>query len=170
MDARTDATTCTREGQPSGGMDSAVCGAKFLPSERVHETPRGLLCDVDFQSSLPPCAICLRGVPESDDVFVAGKHFHKACFRCQVCNKPVDGDVYEDKGMVHCETCFFKARDLLCAECNKPIKTEYVDFAGKKRHVDCFRCSYCRKAVTDATARFTRNKLYCSDCSGKLFG
>jgi four and a half LIM domains protein 2 len=88
----------------------------------------------------------------------------------QVCLKPVVGDVYDDKGAVQCETCFFKGRDLLCTECTKPIKTQYVQFANKKRHTECFACTYCRKPLSETNARIVKTKLYCLDCSSKLYG
>jgi len=59
-----------------------------LPTERVYEGPRGLMCEVDFMASLPPCVTCLRGVPEHDQVKVGGKVFHRACFKCQVRTRP----------------------------------------------------------------------------------
>ena len=184
---------------------SCVCGARFKPTERVHDTVKGLMCEVDYSSSLPPCAVCLRGVPEEDALLVAGKYFHRSCFKCQVrhaprfdlwvssaltrggvpsrgdcgwsrgvsaqiCFKPVVGDVYEDKGSVQCENCFFKARDLICVECTRPIKTEYVQFTNKKRHVECFNCSFCRKRITANNAMMQKNKLYCLDCGSKLHG
>ena len=152
------------------GLRSCVCGSRFLPTEKVFESPKGLMCEVDFSSSLPPCAICLRGVPESEALVVIGKYFHKSCFKCQVCLKPVNGDVYEDKNTVQCENCFFKGRDLICIECTRPIKTEYIQFANKKRHVECFNCSYCRKNIKADNAKMQKNKLYCLDCSAKLYG
>ena len=177
-----------------------------MPTERVYEGPRGLMCEVDFMASLPPCVTCLRGVPEHDQVKVGGKVFHRACFKCQVrtptaapgplphgpnhailaslahprarahardrqtCHKPAVGDVYEDRGVVQCEACFFKGQDLICVECSKPIKTEFVLFENKKRHVQCFNCSYCRRPISQTNAKIARNKLYCLDCCAKLYG
>jgi hypothetical protein len=44
------------------------------------------------------------------------------------------------------------------------IQGEVVLSVGKKMHMECFKCSYCKKALQKATAKLKDDRLCCPEC------
>ena len=51
-----------------------------------------------------------------------------------------------------------------CSQCALVIQGEVVLSVGKKMHMECFKCSYCQKALAKATAKLKDDKLCCPEC------
>ena len=54
----------------------------------------------------PKCAHCNKTVYMNEQVFAAGRKFHKVCFKCTQCNKPLETMTMADHdGKLFCKTC-----------------------------------------------------------------
>lgn len=73
-----------------------------------------------------------------------------------------------------CEYHHYLLNDSVCYKCDLIIIGRFVSAIGKKFHVNCFHCSFCRKLLTDSTIgtygyKQNGSKAYCVDCYIKLF-
>ncbi|ELP93135.1 lim domain, putative [Entamoeba invadens IP1] len=91
------------------------------------------------------CFICGKTTYQIPTVVIENKTkaIHKACFKCSVCGRPLDG--YLMKGNVLCcVDCFDKKQNQeKCEKCGEVIIGRIARVDGKVWHPNCFVCSKC---------------------------
>lgn len=57
----------------------------------------------------PRCPICNKSVYHAEEVVAIGKSWHKACLRCESCQKTLArGDVHDHEAKPFCKSCYSK--------------------------------------------------------------
>jgi len=93
--------------------------------------------------------------------------FHSDCFNCSVCHKNIlkisnPPQVRKSKdGTFSCENCF-KSSLPVCDICGKVIEGKSIMAINKRLHVDCFKCSKCKKQITGQFCE-ENGKFICTD-------
>jgi len=106
---------------------------------------------VESSSGPPACLGC--GEPMSGKyVNALDGYWHMACFKCADCGDLVASKFYEFLGKPLCERDHYRRRDLICAQCDQPIKGRSLTALERVFHPEHFVCATC-KVVTQTTAR-----------------
>lgn len=116
------------------------------------------------------CFECKKPVTEHP-VHVNGECWHRQCFRCSKCSKPLVKYHIEKGRAPICLECFESDKSNLCCSCGKLIGLSgHVKVGDKKYHAECFCCSFCKNMLPQR--HFIENgKLYCSqECVNKSTG
>ncbi|KAI0988612.1 hypothetical protein GJ496_004530 [Pomphorhynchus laevis] len=123
------------------------------------------------------CSTCGRSVSVEDSIVYDNKIFHRKCFVCMTCNKPIESKmpfklcVLNKDGLCkpECKDCAEKSFNHVCYRCNKklPVEGQYIHSDEKYWHVDCFCCSKCHKKIVDGKFREIDDKgtIQCTACS-----
>eukprot|EP01088_Endostelium_zonatum_P000173 TRINITY_DN1029_c0_g1_i2.p1 TRINITY_DN1029_c0_g1~~TRINITY_DN1029_c0_g1_i2.p1 ORF type:complete len:954 (-),score=394.42 TRINITY_DN1029_c0_g1_i2:125-2938(-) len=106
----------------------------------VHRAPT-------IEESAKLCKKCSKVIGLSEIVLVDEvDYYHEPCFRCTNCNTEFENVYWEHKNMPYCFPCFAKLEDMFCSKCDRGIKdSKYAHAAGKKWHLECFKCTTCNK-------------------------
>ncbi|XP_071809650.1 cysteine and glycine-rich protein 1-like [Asterias amurensis] len=144
----------------------------------------------------PKCGACGKSVYFAEEVVAAGSKWHKACFKCSDCSKPLDSTTVKDHdGKLYCASCHGKqfgpkgygyggGAGVLStggAIGSKPAsESSYVPaghravVAGASKYGSADKCPRCSKAVYAAEkmigAGLTWHKtcFNCKTCNKKL--
>ncbi|KAI8997370.1 hypothetical protein BDB01DRAFT_830960 [Pilobolus umbonatus] len=91
--------------------------------------------------------------------------FHPECFTCWDCGTPVASRYLPhptEKGQPLCERDYFKRLDLVCAECDEPLRGTYIIALDKKYHTNHFTCNDCSTVFgTNDSYYEHESKVYC---------
>jgi hypothetical protein len=72
------------------------------------------------------CTECSLPIKEKKPLIVKDKHYHRNCFKCQVCKEVLEGRWLEEEGKPICEKDYYRKRGLVC-----PCCLLHVDGEGK---------------------------------------
>ncbi|KII66885.1 Paxillin 1 [Thelohanellus kitauei] len=98
-----------------------------------------------------------------------GGTWHSDCFTCKTCKKTFTGGVFRTfENNAYCELHYHEKRGSICFNCEKPIVGEFVSVGDRKFHPDHFKCSYCKKKLTETTYVEFNEKVYCPSCVDTL--
>jgi uncharacterized CHY-type Zn-finger protein len=100
------------------------------------------------------------------------KKYHLDCFRCGQCHKIlVDPEYYVHDSKPCCIKCYNERFAVQCSKCFNPISIgKLITFDSKKYHSDCFRCSQCRKLLTnEKDLRQHNSNPCCVECFNQRF-
>ena len=112
------------------------------------------------------CDACQEPILAKDFVQFHG-HWHKKCFKCQVCKTSlsyVRPEVHN--GTLICERCETGIATH-CGVCGRVIIGDKEEAHGRVFHHECFTCSVCRRAIGTDECEFTRGELHCANCLTK---
>ncbi|KAI9487508.1 MAG: hypothetical protein EXX96DRAFT_553530 [Benjaminiella poitrasii] len=91
--------------------------------------------------------------------------FHPECFTCWDCNAPVASRYLPhptEPGRPLCERDYFKRLELVCAQCNEPLRRTYIIALDKKYHTDHFTCTECSTVFGPEDSYYEYDsKVYC---------
>jgi hypothetical protein len=113
----------------------------------------------------PRCASCTKPIHKQQSINVSGKEYHVDCFKCDRCDKAMNGKVWYVDDEHICTDCFEETCPT-CNKCNKKILktrgTNYSQLEDKFYHGHCLTCSSegCDKK---GVAHGPDIKLYCAD-------
>lgn len=117
------------------------------------------------------CTKC-KGVINKGGLKCKDSPFHKECFCCTNCNKPLGAEKYtmrDDKP--HCIDCFGALFAKKCCKCERPITgiggSKYIAFEERNWHSDCFNCQKCGKNLVGKGFLTNGNDILCPTC-GKM--
>eukprot|EP01108_Squamamoeba_japonica_P003153 TRINITY_DN259_c0_g1_i1.p1 TRINITY_DN259_c0_g1~~TRINITY_DN259_c0_g1_i1.p1 ORF type:complete len:181 (-),score=11.62 TRINITY_DN259_c0_g1_i1:84-626(-) len=148
------------------------CGCDFTTG-KVHEGEDGFAycdrCHVRAFSTI--CAGC-DDIVEGDVVNAMEVQWHPNCFACNTCKEPLSDSFFPGPdGMPYCEPHYYESQGLLCSGCERPILVgKCVNFLKTKYHPECFKCSFCKKALAGMKYAKHNEKPYCQPCHIKLHG
>lgn len=110
------------------------------------------------------CAKC-KEVIRDTSVQAFGKSYHPNCFLCKECKKPIGLDqYYEIDGKPVCEKCYKNKHAPICAQCKQEIEGEVTTAFDHQYHPECFKCTKCKKPITDDTFIIIGGKPICATC------
>jgi len=98
-------------------------------------------CERCYKEQVPKCVGCGRAI-RGQGVTVGSAVYHKACFECSSCRKPIDGAYFLHQGQFFCQPCNEKKAPS-CAKCRKKIYGKYFTLGEKIFHHECFTCDIC---------------------------
>ncbi|CAL4124982.1 unnamed protein product [Meganyctiphanes norvegica] len=150
------------------GQGGAVlqCDPDSTPIVRAHGNPNSIMACSEGDI---PCPRCGGKVFMAETMMAKGRPFHKHCFKCRNCKRPLDSTIHNDgpDGEVYCKLCYAKkygpkgygfaagAGGMLVAE-NVPGGDE----------VDTKKCD---QASLDVTKIQATDGTGCPRCGGKVF-
>lgn len=139
------------------------------------------------------CTKCSKTVYPAETVQFEKKPFHVDCFRCNTCDKKMEGAAkaaqFED--VIYCHNCFAKGGFAQkqknvkwtksssgstgsskfggggnpCTVCSKTVyPAETVSFEKKVYHADCLACTDCSKKLKVSDCAQFDEKTYCLLC------
>ncbi|KAL5480115.1 hypothetical protein EMCRGX_G023737 [Ephydatia muelleri] len=141
------------------------------------------------------CPACAKTVYFAEELVAEGQKWHKTCFKCTGCNKPLSSTSmasHEQKlYCIPCHTSLFGAKGSHsmgstvftkveggqagasnhCPRCGNAVyMAEKIVGAGQMWHKECFNCADCRKKLDSTTVSDNEGQIYCKGCYGKNFG
>lgn len=163
------------------------CGAVLAEIEFVVGPDNQAYCSPCASSKFSRfCCICEKAI-SSAPLSVFDKYWHKECFVCHVCSKPLYGQsFFAGKGQKpECDTCHVPSmsggidhvpttndpppeESLItkkeCARCHialNELGVAYLSALGAYWHETCFTCSACPKLLVGGTFYCHDGKPYC---------
>jgi len=128
----------------------------------------GLITELQscFKLTTPTCHRCGRDC--EDNYMKVGKaSFHKNCFKCDECSKPITM-YHEVAGKFLCEDDYQRhlvktGQAVTCSRCNGFIEGDFVKIDEKSYHNHCFTCSKCGTGIV---GKFFEegDKVFCGNC------
>jgi hypothetical protein len=114
------------------------------------------------------CTKC-NGVISKGGVTFKNTSWHRDCFTCTSCTKPLAGEKFtsqDDKP--YCAECYGELFAKKCDQCLKPItglgSTKFVSFEDRHWHSDCFICSRCHTSLVGQGFLLDGASILCPDC------
>nr|XP_002731816.2 PREDICTED: prickle-like protein 3-like [Saccoglossus kowalevskii] len=114
------------------------------------------------------CNNCTK-IINAGGVTYRGEPFHKECFVCNDCKKPLAGMRFtsrEDKP--YCADCFGERFAKKCTSCSKPITgmggTKFISFDNRNWHNDCFNCVKCQSSLVGQGFMTEEEDILCPVC------
>lgn len=162
---------------------TCCCCSRTLRGKAFFNVNGKIYCDEDykysgFQKSASKCFLC--GHPIMEMILQAlGKCYHPGCFRCNICNKSLDGIPFTigSNNKIYCVEDYSKIQEALvptCAKCCLPIMAEdgrketmKVVAMNKDFHLSCFVCDNCGIKLTDKsqpTYFMNKTSVMCDRC------
>ena len=130
-----------------------------------------ILCDECIQP-VAQCFSCKDGIlPQEKYLKHESRTWHVHCFTCSSCKKSLIGQGFHDyASSLMCSECYIDKVSKRCQVCQKPIVGKGVQYSFSVYHDECFRCSSCKKQLTNVTGRGekiseNKGKLFCQQCS-----
>lgn len=116
------------------------------------------------------CTVCGKEL-EGSYLNVKGNLYHKECFVCAKCQKPMTKFFTVD-GKVYCDECHDKIKqpDIFCAKCEKIIEGDYIIALGKDWHIGCLLCAKCEKAIDTNYVEADGHVFCSSECANTMTG
>eukprot|EP01135_Chromosphaera_perkinsii_P008084 Nk52_evm2s1128 gene=Nk52_evmTU2s1128 len=120
----------------------------------------------DERSKLKDCFICKQPV-ESRMVTARGRHWHKDCFKCQVCTKMLANErYYVEGGKPYCKRDYDLQFGPKCFDCGGSVGGEKIEVLYKVWDKDHFRCFCCDIPFSQLKLHYLPwdNKPLCKPC------
>ncbi|XP_035686056.1 four and a half LIM domains protein 3-like isoform X5 [Branchiostoma floridae] len=98
--------------------------------------------------------------------------WHKECFVCTHCKKPMSGERFTSKdNNPYCINCYGDLFAKKCAKCTKPITglggTKFISFENSNWHSDCFNCTGCKTSLVGKGFTNEGGRILCPDCTNQ---
>ncbi|TNN37117.1 Four and a half LIM domains protein 2 [Liparis tanakae] len=122
-----------------------------------------------FLSCPPPLAACGLQAITTGGVTYQEKPWHRECFQCISCRKPLSGQRFTSKeNYPYCLECFSSLYAKKCVSCTKAITSlagaKYISFEERQWHSECFSCSQCSVTLVGRGFLTQRDDIMCTDC------
>ena len=123
--------------------------------------------------SIGTCHGCSKELLAAEQIMEAlNKKYHVSCFKCKMCQTPLQGSFVNYNEEPHCKTCIesLKAKQAQavrgeCGICSQGIvaSARAISFNNKIYHADCFVCYNCKGPFSGGVAE-VNNNFYCPPC------
>ncbi|KAI8823687.1 uncharacterized protein EV422DRAFT_366267 [Fimicolochytrium jonesii] len=126
----------------------AQCGRTFGPNESFMESDGMAYCEEDFSALFAyECTRCKHPLA-GDYIVQSDKKYHRECFACTQCKRALAADnAFEHEGYPYCERDYHVLTAPKCATCENPLIGRAVRACGKRYHVECFQCYFCKNQL-----------------------
>jgi mono/diheme cytochrome c family protein len=115
----------------------------------------------------PQCHGCHGGmIPGQPVVNAMGHKWHKDCFMCCVCSRPLVGvPCFAQGDKAYCDADYKNLFASKCASCHAPIDGQYLEVGdgptNHQYHPQCFNCGICGISVRGQPFFCKQSTLYC---------
>ncbi|CAL8105875.1 unnamed protein product [Calicophoron daubneyi] len=112
------------------------------------------------------CAVCHKRC--KGDVLKVEKQFlHHKCFQCTKCRKNLQqGGFFVRDERFYCPNDYQTEFGVKCEACHAYVEGEVVTVLGKTFHIDCFRCTGCRRLFSSGErTTIVGGRYYCTSCA-----
>eukprot|EP00184_Porphyridium_aerugineum_P005843 CAMPEP_0184706396 /NCGR_PEP_ID=MMETSP0313-20130426/36739_1 /TAXON_ID=2792 /ORGANISM="Porphyridium aerugineum, Strain SAG 1380-2" /LENGTH=506 /DNA_ID=CAMNT_0027167949 /DNA_START=376 /DNA_END=1896 /DNA_ORIENTATION=+ len=99
----------------------------------------------EFGATCPVCEQIIVG----EAMKALDKNFHCECFVCDVCKRPLEGQIHYENGHLYCNPDYIDTFKPRCSLCEKPIEGFFILALEQKFHKDCFVCENCKKPLEE---------------------
>mmetsp|Transcript_160925 Transcript_160925/g.516478 ORF Transcript_160925/g.516478 Transcript_160925/m.516478 type:complete len:644 (-) Transcript_160925:143-2074(-) len=136
------------------------------------------LCEGCARARAPRCAGCSLAIT-GKYVSAENQTFHKECFVCASCRRPLSGQHSRDGDNLSCQACYERAHPPeRCAKCGSAVRGRAMRTGGQTFHAECFTCCSCRREIDGPHFRTDDGPGYlcvgcqprCSMCNETLGG
>lgn len=117
------------------------------------------------------CCVCKKPIgPESRDLFVKDKHYHKECLVCSKCNSQLESQTFVCvNNELVCNLCRGVEPPKICAGCDREFMPDEKKIGVKENneyyHELCFLCSKCNNPIgTQTFVRTGPGTQTCNNC------
>ncbi|KAJ3405625.1 Four and a half LIM domains protein 3 [Chytriomyces hyalinus] len=147
---------------------NAQCG-KPIGKESFYQRGKFSYCESCWIGDCcPKCDEC--GLPIEDrkeQTLVQGHAYHKSCFICSHCEKPLlpMSQFVEPDGVRFCLPCYTDVHGKRCMGCGDLCTIDFVSVnGGNTYHKVCITCSVCFQSLEECDAFYqSKNKFYCNE-------
>lgn len=144
------------------------------PASSSYSAPAPSVSSPPPAASGSPCSACNQNIPMGEAVTTGGKRYHKTCFACYMCRKPIKGSFFSLPGGFCCPDCEKNVPpDVVggsfpCAKCGKTLVGSVVQALGKEYHKECFVCNApgCGKQFSGGSFYTFNGQPVCQDHAG----
>ncbi|XP_023343817.1 thyroid receptor-interacting protein 6 isoform X2 [Eurytemora carolleeae] len=149
--------TCSECSQPLSGKFYTTADGKNI-------------CELDYKRSREKCFHC--SLPMLDQILTAlDRKYHPQCFRCALCDIPLDGIPFiQDGRVVNCKDCYARYKAKQCCICGEGIvssadrKTSLITCEGRSYHEQCYCCKGCGISLTGEYCYTAGDNIFCTGC------
>ena len=135
---------------------------KEIGDGRFHDKDYKILCDECYAKEFASlCHRCNKPILATR-VTVGNVKYHKDCFYCDECKKPLDMRFFNHDNGIYCENCYRTKFSSKCAKCGQVISGAYLSVNGQKYHKECFVCEICGQPFADGRIFSMNGKMVCS--------
>lgn len=146
--------------------DATMTGKKYII---VNDHPTCLKCYEKNVANV--CYDCKKPIgPESKDLFVKDRHYHKECLICSTCENGLESlnfSFVDDKGICHSCRGIDVDKSKYCHHCNEPFEMteKKVGANNEYFHERCFTCDHCVKPIgADQFIKKNDGRRLCNTC------
>jgi hypothetical protein len=147
-----------------GTCKKAIGNKSFIPRDQ------DVVCVTCYEDKFAQrCSKCQQVITRGGITY-KGQPWHKECFVCNGCKKPLAGVKFTCKDdAAYCMDCYNKQFAKSCARCAKAITgaggSKFVSFEDQHWHSDCFVCSKCNVSLIGKGFLTDGSDIVCPDCS-----
>lgn len=146
--------------------DVPLTGKKYII---INEQP---FCPGCYNTHLANlCYECEQPIgPESKDLFVKDRHYHKECLLCNVCEKPLDSlsfSFVNNKPVCHPCRGVDPEKSKNCTECAGEFESteKKVGVSSEYYHERCFVCNNCSRPIgSEQFIKKNDGRRLCNEC------
>ncbi|VUZ53894.1 unnamed protein product [Hymenolepis diminuta] len=111
------------------------------------------------------CTICNKRC-RGTVLKIEDNYFHKACFKCNKCGKPLDEQNFQFRDRsLFCPEDYRQEYAIKCAACGSPVEGDVVTALGNTFHTFCLRCFSCNRTIVSGEKTVAlNNRFYCEKC------
>ncbi|KAJ1562653.1 hypothetical protein HK096_006158 [Nowakowskiella sp. JEL0078] len=152
-----------------------VCQTAFSDENPYIPHSGKAYCETHYEEFVyqPVCAGCKAPI-FGQPISALGKPWHPEHLVCSLCSKPIQGNVFEHKGVVYCASDFTNLVAPTCRACHNPVQGETICAMGNTYHRACFVCTKCHKNFENKSFYVFNGEPYCKidyhDCNNSLCG
>ncbi|XP_028903454.1 four and a half LIM domains protein 5 isoform X1 [Ornithorhynchus anatinus] len=142
---------------------------KPIGTEPLISKENGNYCVPCFQKLFAHLCVSCKKEITTGGVNVRDQPWHRECFLCAGCKKPLSGQRFISKDeRPYCVACFSNLFAEKCAACTQPITAfggaTFVSFEERQWHRNCFNCGKCGVSLVGQGFLTQRDGIFCRDC------
>ncbi|CAO1310245.1 unnamed protein product [Diamesa tonsa] len=143
--------------------DESLTGQRYVLRE---EHPYCIKCyETVFANNCEECSAVI-GI-DSKDLSYKDKHWHEACFLCNMCRiSLVDKQFGSKTDKIYCGNCYDAEFASRCDGCGEVFRagTKKMEYKTRQWHEKCFCCCVCKTAIGTKSFIPKEQDIYCAGC------
>ncbi|XP_070497370.1 uncharacterized protein Lmpt isoform X1 [Chironomus tepperi] len=143
--------------------DESLTGQRYVLRD---EHPYCIKCyESVFANTCEECST-LIGI-DSKDLSYKDKHWHEACFLCNMCRVSlVDKQFGSKTDKIYCGNCYDSQFASRCDGCGEVFRagTKKMEYKTRQWHEKCFCCNVCKTPIGTKSFIPREQDIYCAGC------